>query len=468
MTASSNSSDLFLSDPEREAERMRSLMEEMFPYCRSITGDGVRETLAALSEVVPFTVHEVPTGTKVFDWTVPDEWNIAEAWIKNSEGVKVVDFAESNLHLVSYSAPIREKMSWDELRPHLHSLPSAPGVIPYRKEYFQGSWGFCLRHRDLERLGEGEYEVYVDATLQPGSLTYGEYVVPGEIDDEILISAHCCHPSLANDNLSGLAIAAMLAARATNRPLRHTLRVLIVPSTIGSITWMAQNEEHLHKIRHGLVLACLGDAGHMTYKRSRRGDAEIDRAAAHVLRHSGDAHVVLDFEPFGYDERQYCSPGINLAVGSLCRTPHGEYPEYHTSADNLDYVLNASMISSLHRCASVLDVVDRNETYRSTSQKGEPQLSGRGLQISFGGAVDQALVDQAVLWVLNLSDGTNALLDIAERSGLPFEAIRSAADALLDVGLLDASEITGAAETMSQTAPVLPQIWDGGFVVTAG
>jgi aminopeptidase-like protein len=374
----------------------------------------------------------------VFDWTVPDEWNVREAWIKNPAGEKVVDFAASNLHLVSYSVPVRQTMSLDELRPHLHSLQSAPDLVPYRKAYFDDSWGFCLRHRDLELLDEGDYEVCVDTSLEPGSLTYGEFVVPGEIEDEILISAHCCHPSLANDNLSGLAVATMLADRARRAPFRHTLRVLIVPSTIGSITWLAQNEDRLQNIRHGLVLACLGDAGHMTYKRSRHGDADIDNAAVHVLRHAGSEHEVVDFEPFGYDERQYCSPGINLQVGGLCRTPHGQYPEYHTSADNLDYVSDASLLDSLQQCESILRVVDGNATYRNTAPKGEPRLSARGLQIAFGGSIDQALVDQAVLWVLNLSDGTNSLLDIAERSRLPFGAVRAAADSLADICLLAA------------------------------
>jgi aminopeptidase-like protein len=419
---------------------MRHLLEDMFPHCRSITGDGVRATIATLTQVVPFDVHEVPTGTQVFDWVVPDEWNVREAWIKNPAGEKVVDFAESNLHLISYSVPVRQTMSLDELRPHLHSLPSAPDLVPYRKAYFDDSWGFCLRHRDLELLTEGEYEVCVDASLEPGSLTYGEFVIPGEIDDEILISAHCCHPSLANDNLSGMAVATMLAERAGRAPFRHTIRILIVPSTIGSITWLAQNEDRLHKIRHGLVLACLGDAGHMTYKRSRHGNADIDCAAEHVLRHSGAEHEIVDFEPFGYDERQYCSPGIDLHVGGLCRTPHGQYPEYHTSADDLDYVSDASLLDSLEQCESILRVVDGNGTYRNTAPKGEPRLGARGLQIAFGGSIDQALVDQAVLWVLNLSDGTNSLLDIAERSRLPFEAVRAAADALLDICLLAPDE----------------------------
>jgi aminopeptidase-like protein len=414
-------------------------MEEAFPHNRSITGDGVRATFDTLSQVVPYTIHEVPTGTQVFDWAVPNEWNVTEAWIKGPDGSVVVDFAESNLHLVSYSVPIETTMTLDELRPHLHSLPSSPDLIPYRKDYFGDTWGFCLRHRDLERLVPGDYEVCIRSTVEPGSLTYGEYVIPGEIDDEILISTHCCHPSLANDNLSGLAVATVLADRIRRQPMRHTVRVLVVPSTIGSITFLARNRERIPSIRHGLVLACLGDPGNMTYKRSRRTDAEIDRAAAHVLERSGDPYEIFDFEPFGYDERQYCSPGINLAVGGLCRTPHGGYPEYHTSRDDLAYVSDDSLVDSLFKLEAILRAVDRNETYHNTAPMGEPQLSGRGLDLAFGGAVDQASVDQAVLWVLNFSDGSNSLLDIAERSSLPFDAVRAAADALLAVELLSAT-----------------------------
>jgi aminopeptidase-like protein len=417
-------------------DEMYTLVERLFPICRSITGDGVRGTLAVLREYVPLEVREVPTGTPVLDWTVPKEWNVRDAYIKAPSGERVVDFRDSNLHVVGYSVPVRERLPLGELRERLRSLPERPDWIPYRTSYWNETWGFCLPHRRLVELADGEYEVCIDATLEHGHLTYGELALAGETEDEILISTHVCHPSLANDNLSGIVVSAFLARRLAEGPRRrYSYRFLFVPGTIGPITWLALNEEATRRIRHGLVLALLGDSGRVTYKRSRRGDAEIDRAAAHILRHSGDDHALVDFSPYGYDERQYCSPGFDLPVGRLTRTPHSEFPEYHTSADDLAFVQAEALDHSLRAVDAILDVLERNLTYVNRQPKGEPQLGRRGLYGSIGGA-SRRDHELALLWVLNQSDGAHSLLDIAERADMPFTAIATAADALINHGLL--------------------------------
>jgi aminopeptidase-like protein len=417
---------------------MMAQIREMYPICRSITGNGARETLRLVQRVVPIEVHEVPSGTPVLDWTVPNEWNIRDAYVKDTAGNRVIDFQESNLHVVGYSTPVKARMSLEALKPHLFSLPDRPALVPYRTSYYNEAWGFCLAHDQLSTLADGEYEVLIDSTLSPGSLSYGELVVPGETQDEVLLSTHTCHPSLVNDNLTGIAIASRLAALLSRRKTRYTYRFLFIPGTIGSITWLALNEGRVQNIKHGLVLSGLGDAGGHTYKRSRRGDSEIDRAAEHVLRHSDDGHAVVDFTPYGYDERQYCSPGFNLAVGNLSRTPFGQYPEYHTSGDNLDFIREESLTGSLEVLLKIVDVLEGNRRYRNLNPKGEPQLGRRGLYDSIGGRADTQALQMALLWVLNFSDGDHSLLDIAGRAGVPFALMREAADALEAQGLLEA------------------------------
>jgi len=420
-------------------EGMYRLMAELFPICRSITGDGLRATLRRLQRVVPLELREVPSGTPVFDWVVPDEWNVRDAYLQNSLGEKVVDFNRSNLHLVNYSVPVRARLSLAELMPHLHALPERPEWIPYRTSYYHRDWGFCLSQRTLEALADGDYDVVIDTTLEPGHLTYGEYVLPGELADEVLISCHCCHPSLCNDNLTGMALAVTLARILGQRDgRRYTYRFLFLPATIGAITWLALHEVETSHIRHGLVVACVGDPGPFTYKQSRRGDAEIDRAVAHVLAHSGLPHRIVPFSPHGYDERQYCSPGFNLPVGRLSRSPHEEYPEYHTSADDLTLVQPDCLAESLAQYLAVIDVLEGNRVYLNLNPKCEPQLGRRGLYAAMGGWTNTPQAQLALLWVLNLSDGQHGLLEIAERSGLPFAVIDQAASALLEAGLLRA------------------------------
>jgi aminopeptidase-like protein len=351
--------------------------------------------------------------------------------------MRLVDFRRSNVHVVGYSTPVQARLSIDELRPHLFTLSDQPSVVPYRTSYYTESWGFCLAHDDLERFGDGTYDVVIDSTLAPGSLTYGECLVPGRTSDEVLISTHVCHPSLANDNTSGMALTALLGRALLGRSLRYSYRLLFVPGTIGSIVWLAGNEDRLDRISHGLVVTGVGDAGPLTYKRSRQGSAVVDRAAEHVLRSRGAHHSVIDFSPYGYDERQFCSPGFDLPVGRIGRTPHGEYPEYHTSADNLDFVDPGQLADALTFVLELVDVLEANDRYRNTNPKGEPQLGRRGLYRSLGATIDRHAVEMGLLWVLNQSDGEHDLLSIAERSGLSFAALRHAADALLEHKLLE-------------------------------
>ncbi|HZA32082.1 MAG TPA: DUF4910 domain-containing protein, partial [Propionibacteriaceae bacterium] len=425
-----------LADPAAVGQQMHRLVAQLYPLCRSITGNGVRRTLDVIAESIPLTVHEVPTGTQVLDWTVPREWNIRDAYVADSGGRRVIDFTKSNLHVVGYSVPVRSTMSLAALREHLHTLPDQPALIPYRTSYYEETWGFCLSQNTLDSLPDGEYEVVIDSTLADGSLTYAEHVIPGEVSDEVLVSCHVCHPALANDNLAAIAVAVEVAKRLAEAEPYYTYRFLFAPGTIGSIAFLAQADERIEKIKHGLVLACAGDSGSLTYKRSRRGDAEIDQAAALVLRSSGRPHKLIDFSPYGYDERQYCSPGFNLGVGCLTRTPYAAYPEYHTSADNLDFVLPGAMWDTLETVSEIFGILERNRCYVNVSPYGEPQLGNRGLYESLGGRSDTKQAQLAMLWVLNLADGEHSLVQIAARADLPFDAISAAADALRDAGLL--------------------------------
>ncbi|WP_051718765.1 DUF4910 domain-containing protein [Hymenobacter sp. IS2118] len=423
--------------PHPSGADLHALVRRLFPICRSITGDGVRQSLAILQEYLPeLQVHEVPSGTPVLDWEVPREWNIRDAWIKNARGERVVDFRAHNLHVVGYSLPVQGWFTLDELKKHLYSLAEQPRLIPYRTAYYADAWGFCLAHEQLLALADPTYEVCIDSTLAPGALTYGELLVPGETDEEVLISSHICHPSLANDNLSGIAVATFLARYLQAQPRRYSYRFVFAPGTIGAITWLSRNAEAVGRIRHGLVLSLLGEAGGFTYKKSRRGTAEVDRAVALALREAAAPHRVIDFKPYGYDERQYCSPGFNLPVGCLSRTPYGEFPEYHTSADNLAFVQPEALLDSLQLAQTVAHLLEANRCYQNLSPYGEPALGRRGLYGAVSGSAHAASAQMALLWVLNLSDGHHDLLAIAERSGLPFEQLRHAADLLCAHDLL--------------------------------
>ncbi len=424
------------------AEEALGLMASLYPICRSITGNGVRRTLDAVEQRIPLERTEVPSGTRAFDWEIPREWNIRDAWIADASGRRVVDFKAHNLHVVGYSAPVDRTMSLDELQPHLHSIPRHPDWIPYRTTYYRENWGFCLRHRDREALGPGPYRVVIDSDLAAGHLTYAESVIDGSTDGEAIVYTHTCHPSLANDNLSGIAVATALArALRADRP-RLTWRFVFGPGTIGSLAWLSRNEHRLPRLRTGLVIGLLGDAGPLAYKQSRRGTTVTDRAAAFVLSQEPHRGTVTPFEPYGYDERQFCSPGFDLPVGRLTRSSNAAYPEYHSSADDLSLIVPGQLAGSIRTAARMISVLDANRKPLNLSPKGEPRLGKRGLYGSIGGA-GPGEFEHALLWVLSLADGSHDLLSMAERSGLPFELLDRAASALGEAGL---ATIVGEAE----------------------
>jgi len=431
------SRDISAADDDTGAA-MYALVSELYPICRSITGNGVRETLERLGTRIPLDIVDIPTGTPVLDWEIPKEWNIRDAYISDSTGHRVVDFQRHNLHVLGYSTPVRARLSIDALRPHLFSIPEHPSWIPYRTSYYRETWGFCLSHEQLESLTEPEYDVCIDSSLTDGSLTYGECLLPGETTDEVLISSHVCHPSLCNDNLSGIAVGAFLARALKQRQRRYSYRFLFAPGTIGAIAWLAGNRDTARRVKHGLVLTCVGDPGAFHYKKSRQGDATIDRAVGHVLRHQDVPHEIMDFSPYGYDERQFGSPGFDMPVGCLMRSVWGQFPEYHTSADDLSLVTAPALAGSLGICLEVVDLLDQNRTLLATHPHGEPALGRRGLYRTTATGPDADTL--ARLWVLNLSDGRHSLLDIADRAQIAFSRISAVAQELVQHGLLRAPE----------------------------
>ena len=448
--------DIF--EPKRIGQKMFSLMEELYPINRSITGNGVRKTLKIFKKIIDLKIHEVPSGTQVFDWTVPEEWNIYDAYIKDSNGKKIIDLKNSNLHVLNYSTPINEKMSLDDLKPHLFTLKNYPDVIPYRTSYYQKNWGFCLTHKQFSELKNQEYEVVIDSKLENGFLTYGEYYIPGKFDDEILISTYICHPSMCNDNLSGPVLAATLAKSLKNTSLNYSVRFLFIPETIGAITWLSLNKNKIQNIKHGLVATCLGDSGISRYKKSRDGNNKIDYIVEQVLSESGQQYEILDFWPSGSDERQFCSPGFNLPIGSLMRTPYDMFAEYHSSADNLSFMNLNCLSDTFQKYYEIIKKLDEDYenqklgkkilTYKKSSSDdpvylnlmpyGEPQLGKRGIYDQIGGVKEQDSLKekQAVQWILNLSDGTNSLKDIEKRSGLEFKILEKISNLLIEKKLL--------------------------------
>ncbi len=417
-------------------EQMHQLITSLYPICRSITGDGVRQSFEIIKKFIPLAVYEVPSGKKVFDWNVPKEWNIRDAYIKNTRGEKIIDFKNSNLHVLNYSIPVHKKVQLAELKEHLHSIPEHPDWIPYRTSYYNEAWGFCISHNQLISLEEGEYEVFIDSSLEEGSLTYAECFIPGKLSDEVLIFTHTCHPSLCNDNLSGISLSVFLIRHLMQQKRRYSYRFVFAPTTIGSIVWLAENESNVFKIKHGLICTLVGDTNEFTYKRSRQHSAEIDQIAEYVLKRKSTENKIIDFFPFGYDERQFCSPGFDLPVGRISRATYGVYPEYHTSADNLEFVKASALQESLNIFEEIIEVIETNKRYINQSPKGEAQLGKRGLYSVIGANNEKMHFQLALLWVLNASDGSQSLLDIARKANMKFEDIKNAADRLFECGLL--------------------------------
>ena len=441
---------------------MYQLMERLFPICRSITGNGVRETLQIISEQIPLQIHEVPSGTKVFDWNIPNEWNVNDAYIISPNGKKIAEFKKSNLHILQYSKPIKEKISFDELKNHIYTLPAQPDVIPYCTTFYNENWGFCMTHNDFLQLEKGGYDIVIDSSLKKGSLTYGEYFLEGKSKQEVVITCYVCHPSMCNDNLSGIVLTTLLGKHLTQIQRKYSFRFLFIPETIGSITWLSLNEGNLKKIQHGIVATCIGDPGKTTYKRSREGNNPVDLVAEKVLKESGEPYQIRDFVPVGSDERQFCSPGFNLPFGSLMRTPYFDFPEYHTSADNLDFVKKENLENSFLKFLSIISELEKNNfqtnnsskkskknihtnsaTFLNLLPKCEPQLGKRGLRAHIGAAKNITEFNLAILWILNQSDGMHSLQDIKKRSDLDYDLLLKVADLLEEKKLLSKVEFEG-------------------------
>ena len=436
-----------------------SLMQELFPICRSITGNGVRKTLKILKKEIDLKIVNVPSGTKVFDWKIPYEWNIKDAYVKNSKGERVIDFKKSNLHILNYSTPIKKTISNKNLKKHLHTLPEKPNSIPYVTSYYKKNWGFCVAHDTLKSFDEDRYFVYIDSTLKPGSLTYGEFFIKGQTKNEILISTYICHPSLCNDNLSGIVVTTILAKLLSKIDTYFSYRFLFIPETIGAITWLSKNQKNLSQIKSGLVVTCVGGNGGFTYKKTRDNDSEIDKISIDVLKHTRKKFETRDFFPYGSDERQYSSPGIDLPIGVLMRTPYYEFKEYHTADDNLDsikkFALNDSFIMLLNIILQIekkkpsFNRNQKNETsklkseiYQNLNPYCEPQLGRRKLyrNISKSRLVDKKnsenMVELSICWILNFSDGLHSLKEISEKSNLPLKLLRKTAKLLIEKKLL--------------------------------
>jgi len=421
---------------ENVGDKIYSFIEELFPICRSITGNGTRKTLELIKERIPIEIKEIPTGTKVFDWTVPKEWNIVDGYVKNSKGEKIIDFNVSNLHILQYSIPIHKKMSLDELKNHLYTLEEHPNWIPYKTSYYQENWGFCVSHNQFQELVDDEYEVCIDSTLKNGSLTYGELFFKGEIEDEILFSTYICHPSMCNDNLSGVSLLTFLAKTLINKKTKYSYRFLFIPETIGAISWLSKNENDVHKIKYGVVATCVGDSGQLTYKKTKQGNTLLDKIVEKILVDSRDPYEIVDFFPTGSDERQFSSPGFNIPVGSLVRTLYGKFPEYHTSADNMDFMNSKSLQDSFAKYHSIIYVLENNMIYKNQNPKCEPNLGKRKLYDLIGANKELSSNSNSIFWLLNQSDGNISLLEIATKSNIPFIDIKNMADILVSHDLL--------------------------------
>lgn len=417
---------------------MHQLMTALFPICRSITGNGVRQTLSMLSaEFDAMNVFEVATGTAVFDWQVPKEWNLKQAYIITPEGRKICDTQESNLHIVNYSVPMQGQIDLDELKEHLYSLPDRPSTIPYITSYYKERWGFCLRHDMLESLQPGNYQVHIDATLTDGSLTYGEVLIAGNSTEEILISTYVCHPSMANNELSGpVMTTSLIQWLQAQENLRYSYRVVFVPETIGSITYISQNLEKLQQqVKTGFNVNCVGDEGTFSYLPSRAGNGLADRVIQHVLQHVQPDYNRYTFLDRGSDERQYCSPGVDLEVASLMKSKFGEYPEYHSSDDNLEFVTAAGLQSAYDAYLYCLELVENNASYQAKNLC-EPQMGKRGLYPTLGSPIKPVDVKR-MMHILAYCDGKHDVIDIADIMACPAWELIPLFAKLLDADLIE-------------------------------
>jgi len=421
--------------------KIEKYFDRLWPITRSLTGNGNRESLKILSEIIDLEITEVPCGTQCFDWNVPPEWNINQAWIKDGKGDKIVDVSENNLHILGYSEPFQGKLSFKDLKDHLYTLPEQPDLIPYLTSYYKRRWGFCLTYNQFLQLDQNEtYEVFIDSSLDDnGSMTIGEAVIKGKSDKEILFSTYICHPSLASNELSGPLVTTFLYEKVKEfKNLKYTYRFIFIPETIGSIYSLSVKGEHWkNNLTAGFVITCIGDDGKFTYKRSRIGNSVPDRAVEAILSQTENEFNIVDFFPSGSDERQYCSPGFNLPVGSLMRTMYGKYPEYHTSADNKEFVSFDAMEKSVSKYLEVIELIEKNEKYINKMPFCEPQLGKRGLYPTLGSQKGMQDFVIAMMWILNLSDGENDLITISEKSKIAVKDLIPVVDKLIKNGILE-------------------------------
>lgn len=436
------------------------LLAELFPLPRSLTGEGVRATLHRLQKVAPFDLIEIPSGTQVYDWEVPEEWNIRGGYLETEDGERVVDFDDLNLHVVGYSTPIDEILSWQELEPHLHTLPDLPEAVPYRTSYYDRDWGFCLSHHTYLGLDRDKrYRAVIDTELKAGSMTLGEARIEGESGHEFLVSAYCCHPSLANDSLSGVVLWAMLLRELQSRPTRHAYRFVILPETIGAIAYLALHEEEMKRVRGGFIPTTLAGPGPFGYKRTFRGESVVDRAVRRTFAEQDIDYIEYPFDINGSDEKQYSAPAFRIPVGTISKSKYYEYQEYHTSLDNLEFIEPKYLIDSLKLYLLSIEKLELDLTYRSLSPHSEPMFGKRGLYPRLGGSIKQRAADlqrehhereyaieidtsiygnalDALRWTMFYSDGNTSLLDLAEKVAMPVRQLYESAETLQEHGLL--------------------------------
>ena len=415
---------------------IENYFDRLWPITRSLSGEGNRYSLKILSELIDLKIKEVPSGTRCFDWEVPPEWNIKDAWIKDSHGNKIVDFSKNNLHVLGYSERVNKKISYEELKSHLYTLPKQPDLIPYMTSYFEKRWGFCISHNQFKKLNKSEtFEVFIDSSFNDnGSMTLGEAYIKGNSKKEVLFSTYICHPSLANNELSGPLVTSFIyRALKEKKKLKYSYRFLFVPETIGSIYSLSERGEFWKKnLIAGFIVNCIGDNGKFTYKRSRKGDCLTDRASEITLEQTEENYSIIDFFPGGSDERQYCSPGFNLPVGSLMRTMYKAYEEYHTSADNKDFISFEAMEKSIEKYLEIINLIEKNKKYINQYPFCEPQLGKRGLYPTLGSQKEKSEFVNAMRWILNFSDGNHDLISISQKSKIPLRKLFPVVEELIN------------------------------------
>lgn len=437
------------------------LLRDLFPICRSLTGDGVRQTLRRLQQVADFEIHEIPSGTACYDWTVPDEWNIRDAYVATLAGERLIDFRKNNLHVVSYSVPVDAVLSFNEPAPHLHSLPDLPGAIPYRTAYYTRSWGFCLTHEQLSQMDRtARYRVVIDSTLEPGSLTYGEARLAGHSGQEFLISTYCCHPSLANDNLSGPVLWVLLLRELRRRQHRHAYRFIIVPETIGAIAYLSRNESEMKRLAGGFILTSAAGPGLFGYKHTFLGNHLIDRAVHRTFEELDLEFLAYPFDVNGSAETHYSAPFFRIPIGTICKDKYYEYDYYHTSLDDLEFISAGNLVETMKVHLLTVEKLELDLTYRSLHPHSEPMLGKRGLYPAMGGSIKQRAADlktehhkrqyaigdgrttygnelDAIRWVMFYGDGATSLLQLAEKAGFPMYQLYETAEKLRQHGLVE-------------------------------